>query len=81
LRAPAALAGHPVALAPRRSARAGTADTAADRLSGLFLVIAFGAAAPVSLVLRELGGPPARPGRRGRRGLGASYSLSLGAVA
>ena len=67
------------------SARAGsgpvfasTAGLAADRLSGLFLVIAFGAAVPVSLAFaswaRGAGGP-------GRRGLGASYALALGAVA
>jgi len=53
------------------------AGLAADRLSGLFLVMAFGAALPVSVAFaswaRRQG---ARPGR-----LGASYALALGAVA
>jgi hydrogenase-4 component B len=53
------------------------AGLAADRLSGLFLVMAFGAAMPVSVAFaswaRRQG---ARPGR-----LGASYALALGAVA
>jgi hydrogenase-4 component B len=56
----------------------GTLTPAADRLSGLFLVIAFGAAVPVSLAFADWAAR--RPGP-GRRGLGASYSLSLGAVA
>ena len=51
---------------------------AADRLSGLFLIIAFGAAAAVSLGLASWAAGPAGPGRRG---LGASYALALGAVA
>jgi hydrogenase-4 component B len=53
------------------------AGLAADRLSGLFLVMAFGAALPVSVAFaswaRRQG---SRPGR-----LGASYALALGAVA
>jgi hydrogenase-4 component B len=51
---------------------------AADRLSGLFLVIAFGAAVAVSLVFASWAAGPAGPGRRG---LAASYALTLGAVA
>ncbi|HTQ91417.1 MAG TPA: proton-conducting transporter membrane subunit [Streptosporangiaceae bacterium] len=54
-----------------------TAGLAADPLSGLFLVIAFGAALPVSVAFASWArrqGP--RPGR-----LGASYALALGAVA
>ncbi|HUC25494.1 MAG TPA: proton-conducting transporter membrane subunit, partial [Streptosporangiaceae bacterium] len=50
----------------------------ADRLSGLFLIIAFGAAAPVSLAFASWAAGPAGPGRRG---LGASYALALGSVA
>jgi hydrogenase-4 component B len=53
------------------------AGLAADRLSGLFLVMAFGAAAPISVAFASWAwrqGP--RPGR-----LGASYALALGAVA
>ena len=57
---------------------AGTAGLVADRLSGLFLVIAFGAAMAVSLAFA---GWAARPGTVGRRGLGASYALTLGAAA
>jgi hydrogenase-4 component B len=54
-----------------------TAGLAADPLSGLFLVMAFGAALPVSVAFASWArrqGP--RPGR-----LGASYALALGAVA
>jgi len=53
------------------------AGLAADRLSGLFLVMAFGAALPVSVAFASWArrqGP--RPGR-----LSASYALALGAVA
>jgi hydrogenase-4 component B len=81
----AAVAGHSVAL---RSGGLGTVATgtgfvavpglAADRLSGLFLVIAFAAAAAVSLAFASWAGGPAGPVRRG---LGASYALALGAVA
>jgi hydrogenase-4 component B len=79
-----ALAGRPVTL--RLSGVLGlgpvgglsTLSPAADRLSGLFLVIAFGAAVPVSLAFADWAARPAGPGRRG---LGASYALGLGAVA
>ena len=53
------------------------ASLAADRLSGLFLAMAFGAALPISVAFASWAwrqGP--RPGR-----LGASYALALGAVA
>jgi hydrogenase-4 component B len=50
----------------------------ADKLSGLFLVIAFGAAVAVSLAFASWAAGAAPPGRRG---LGASYALALGAVA
>ncbi len=56
----------------------GTAGLTADRLSGLFLLIALGAAVPVSLACASWA---ARPGTVGRRGLGAGYALTLGAVA
>lgn len=72
-----ALAGHPARLAASGWLGAGTAGLAADRLSGLFLVIALGAAVPVSLAFASWA---ARPGAVGRRGLGASYALTLGAV-
>ena len=70
-----ALAGRPVTL--RLSGVLGlgpvgglsTLNPAADRLSGLFLVIAFGAAVPVSLAFADWA---ARPSGPGRRGLGAS---------
>ena len=55
----------------------GTAGLAADRLSGLFLVITFSAATAVSLGFASW----AARGGPGRRGLGASYALALGAVA
>jgi hydrogenase-4 component B len=54
------------------------ADLSADRLSGLFLVMAFGAAALVSVAFASWA---ARPDTVTRRGLGASYALALGAVA
>jgi hydrogenase-4 component B len=73
-----ALAGHPARLEVAGWLGPGTAGLVADRLSGLFLVIAFGAAVPVSLAFA---GWVARPGAVGRRGLGASYALTLGAVA
>jgi hydrogenase-4 component B len=53
-----------------------TAGLAADRLSGLFLAMAFGAAVPVSVAFASW----ARQNTR-RRGLGASYALALGSVA
>ena len=50
----------------------------ADRLSGLFLALSFGAAVPVSVAFASWA---ARPGTVIRRRLGASYALALGAVA
>jgi hydrogenase-4 component B len=73
-----ALAGNPARLAVAGWLGTGTAGLVADRLSGLFLAIAFGAAVPVSLAFA---GWAVRPGAVGRRGLGASYALTLGAVA
>jgi hydrogenase-4 component B len=73
-----ALAGRPVRLSAAGWLGPGTAGLAADQLSGLFLVIALGAAVPVSLAFASWA---ARPGAVGRRGLGASYALTLGAVA
>jgi hydrogenase-4 component B len=73
-----ALAGRPVTLRLGGALGLGTLGPAADRLSGLFGVIAFGAAVPVSLALASWAARPAGPGRRG---LGASYALALGAVA
>jgi hydrogenase-4 component B len=55
-----------------------TLGLAADKLSGLFLAIAFAAAAAVSLAFASWAAGPSGPGRRG---LGASYALALGAVA
>ena len=78
-----ALAGHPARLAIRGWLGAGglgheTLGLAVDKLSGLFVVIAFVAAAGVSLAFANWA---ARPAAVGRRGLGASYALALGAVA
>jgi hydrogenase-4 component B len=53
------------------------ASLGADRLSGMFLVMAFGAAVPVSVSFASW----ARQYAPVRRGLGASYALALGAVA
>ena len=72
------LSGHQVRLAVAGWLGPGTAGLAADSLSSLFLVIAFGAAVAVSLAFASWA---ARPGAVGRRGLGASYALTLGAVA
>ena len=72
------LAGHPVRLPVAGWLGGGTASLAADSLASLFLVIAFGAAFAVSLAFASWA---ARPGAVGRRGLGASYALTLGAVA
>jgi hydrogenase-4 component B len=55
-----------------------SADLAADRLSGLFLAMAFGAALPVSVAFASWA---ARPESVTRRGLGTGYALALGAVA
>jgi len=49
----------------------------ADRLSGLFLALSFGAAVPVSVALASW----AARAQATRRWLGASYALALGAVA
>ncbi len=73
-----AVAGHQARLGSGGWLGAGTTGLAADRLSGLFLLIALGAAVPVSLACA---GWAARPGTVGRRGLGAGYALALGAVA
>jgi hydrogenase-4 component B len=55
-----------------------SADLVADQLSGLFLVMAFGAAALVSVAFASWA---ARPDVLPRRGLGAAYALALGSVA
>jgi formate hydrogenlyase subunit 3/multisubunit Na+/H+ antiporter MnhD subunit len=49
----------------------------ADRLSGLFLALSFGAAVPVSVAFASW----AARSKSARRWLGASYALALGAVA
>ena len=54
---------------------------AADRLSGLFLVIAFGAAVPVSLGSASWAAGRDGQDDAGHRGLGAIYALTLGAIA
>ena len=72
-----ALAGHRARIWPAGVLGPGTTGLSADRLSGLFLVIAFGAAAWVSLGFANW----ARSGGTGRRGLGACYALALAAVA
>jgi hydrogenase-4 component B len=74
----AALSGRTVTLQASGLLGSGTAAPAADPLSGLFLLIAFGAAVPISLALASWA---AGPGRPRRRGLAASYALALGAVA
>ena len=61
----AAVGGRTVALRVTGLLGPGTAGPAADRLSGLFLVIAFGAAFAVSLALASWAAGPRRPGRRG----------------
>ena len=70
-----------------------TQGLVADRLSALFLLISFAAATGVSLAFANWAARPAAPGQGhlglagpgrtlvGRRGLGASYALTLGAVA
>ena len=70
-----------------------TQGLVADRLSALFLLISFAAATGVSLAFANWAARPAAPGQArrglagtgrtlvGRRGLGASYALTLGAVA
>jgi hydrogenase-4 component B len=74
----AALAGQAVTFRAAGLLGPGTAAPAADRLSGLFLLIAFGAALPISLALMSWAAGPRHPRRRG---LGACYALALGAVA
>jgi hydrogenase-4 component B len=68
----------------RAAVFAPTLGLVADKLSGLFLVIAFGAAVAVSLAFASWAAGAARAAGvagPGRRGLGASYALALGAVA
>jgi hydrogenase-4 component B len=72
-----ALAGQRARLWPAGVLGPGTVGLAADRLSGLFLVIAFAAATAVSLAFVSW----ARQGGTSRRGLGACYALALAAVA
>ncbi len=55
-----------------------TLGLSADRLSGLFLAMALGAAVPISVAFASWA---TRPGTNGRRGLGASYALAVGSVA
>jgi hydrogenase-4 component B len=55
-----------------------TLGLSADRLSGLFLAMALGAAVPVSIAFASWA---ARPGTVRHRGLGASYALAVGSVA
>jgi hydrogenase-4 component B len=78
-----ALAGHPAKVWPAGVLGSGTAGLSADRLSGLFLVIAFGAAAWVSVGFADWARRGGRGGTGGtnRRGLGACYALALAAVA
>ena len=68
----AASAGQPV------PPFATTVGLGADRLSGLFLVIAFAAGAAVSLAFASWAAGGSAPARRG---LGAGYALALGSVA
>ncbi len=72
-----ALAGRTARLGAPGVLGPGTIGLAADQLSGLFLVIVFGAATAVSLAFASW----ASRARPGRRGLGASYALAMGAVA
>ncbi|HET7012572.1 MAG TPA: proton-conducting transporter membrane subunit, partial [Streptosporangiaceae bacterium] len=74
----AGLAGQPVRLPVAGWLGAGTGNLVADSLASLFVVIAFGPAFAVSLAFASWA---VRPGAVGRRGLGASYALTLGAVA
>jgi hydrogenase-4 component B len=90
----AALAGREVAIesgwllgpvaAGTRSLFSAIPGLAADRLSGLFLVIAFTAATAVSLAFASWASGRTGPGSAaasGGRGLGAGYALALGSVA
>ncbi len=78
---PATVGAHAGAAA--RPAFAVVPGLAADHLSGLFLVIAFAAAAAVSLAFASWAAGPdgSVAGQSGRRGLGAGYALALGSVA
>ena len=71
----AALEGQAVTLRAAVLAGPGAARPAADRLSGLFLLIAFGAAVPISLALASWA---AGPGHPRRRGLAASLRARAG---
>ncbi len=73
-----ALTGQAVSLNVAGWLGSGTTSLRIDRLSGLFLVISFGAAFAVSLAFAAWA---SRPELTARRGLGASYALTLGAVA
>ena len=68
-RATRRLLGSPGSRAARSPAHTALA---ADRLSGLFLVIAFGAAVPVSLAFASWAAGRNEQAGAGRRGLGAS---------
>jgi hydrogenase-4 component B len=70
-----------VATGGRATVFAPALGLAADKLSGLFLVIAFAAAVAVSLAFASWAGGTVGAAPPGRRGLGASYALALGAVA
>jgi hydrogenase-4 component B len=72
-----ALAGERVSLGLGSLLGSGHTLLAADRLSGLFLVIVFGAAVPVTLLAGCRA--PGRPGRRRGR-LGAACALTLAAL-
>jgi hydrogenase-4 component B len=63
---------------PQRAGFAAVPGLAADRLSGLFLIIAFAAAAAVSLAFASWAAGPDGPARRW---LGTAYALALGSVA
>ncbi len=78
----AALAGHPFTVHLDDVLGFGPNLLVTDRLSGMFLVIAFGTAAPVSLALAGRSTGTDTLGRLpGRRGLGAWYALTLASVA
>jgi hydrogenase-4 component B len=72
-----ALAGDRVRLGLGDLLGFGPAVLAADRLSGLFLLIAFGAAVPVTLLA---GSRTPGPHRRRRGRLGSACALTLGAL-
>ncbi|MQA87831.1 MAG: NADH/ubiquinone/plastoquinone (complex I) [Streptosporangiales bacterium] len=82
-----ALAGHGLRVDLGAALGLGSSHLAADPLSGLFLVVAFGAAVPVSLAFASWAtsqpdaGSGAEPGGVRRRGVAAAYALTLAAVA